>query len=95
MKKFRERIKYFLKNKQVKQVAVTTVVLSALCVGAFAVDETPGVGSAIAAAFQTGFQTVITDSMAMLAAMVPIAVGFAGALFIVKKAMTWFKAVAK
>lgn len=93
--KIRTMVKRFFNREDVRhgvrQVTSITVVLTMLCVMAFAVDES----ATIAAAFQTGFQKIVTDSIGMLSAMVPIAVGFAGTLFIVKKAMSWFKGAAK
>lgn len=51
--------------------------------------------STVTAAFQTGFQQVVTDATGLIAAAVPIALGLAGTIFIVRKAMSWFKSIAK
>ena len=88
-----KKVKEWMHSKYMRFVVVASVVATSLVVAAGAAEE--GVGSSIATAFSAGFQTVVTDSIAMLSAMVPIAVGLAGALFIVKKAMSWFKSVAK
>lgn len=51
--------------------------------------------NAIVTAFQTGFQTVSADVMSILGVAIPIAVGIAGTLFIARRAMGWFKGMAK
>ena len=52
-------------------------------------------GEALVTAFTVGFTAVADDVASMLGAMVPIAIGIAGSLFVVKKGMSWFKSLAK
>ena len=40
-------------------------------------------------------QAMVTNSISMISAMVPIALTLAGTIFLVKKAMSWFKGMAK
>ena len=50
---------------------------------------------AITTAFQTGLGTISTDALSVIATIVPIALGIAGAIFVVRKGMSWFKSLAK
>lgn len=50
---------------------------------------------AITTAFATGLGTISTNAMGVIATIVPIAVGVAGAIFVVRKGMSWFKSLAK
>jgi hypothetical protein len=50
---------------------------------------------AITTALSTGLQAISTDALDVIATIVPIAVGIAGAIFVVRKAMSWFKSLAK
>lgn len=52
-------------------------------------------GAAITAAFTSGFNDMVINSVTMISAMVPIALTLGGTLFLVRKAMNWFKAMAK
>lgn len=54
-----------------------------------------GTTNAIITAFQTGFTEVSADVMGLLGVAIPIAVGIAGTLFVARKAMGWFKGMAK
>lgn len=51
--------------------------------------------TAIVDAFQTGFTQVSSDVMGILGVAIPIAIGVAGTLFIARRAMGWFKGMAK
>lgn len=51
--------------------------------------------NAIVTAFQTGFTQVSSDVTALLGVAIPIAVGIAGVLFVARRAMGWFKGMAK
>ena len=99
MKKFTARIKAFAKTKYGK-VCMCMCALSSLMVGScFAAEGDAAAGtidaSAITTAFTTGFQSIVTNSISMLAAMLPIALSLCAVLFIVRKGMTWFKQTAK
>lgn len=45
-------------------------------------------------AFTTGFSSVSDDVMTVIGAMLPIGMGIAGTVFVVKKAVKWFKTLA-
>lgn len=51
--------------------------------------------NAIVSAFQAGFTQVSSDVMGILGVAIPIAIGVAGTLFIARRAMGWFKGMAK
>ena len=50
---------------------------------------------AIVTAFSTGLGTISTNAMSVISTIVPIALGIAGAIFVVRKGMSWFKSLAK
>lgn len=85
-------------KKRACALMLGAMILSVMCVSAFATDsssvttiDTAGITSA----FVSGFNSMVTNSINMVSAMVPIALTLAGVLFMVKKAMSWFKGMAK
>lgn len=81
-----------------KRLAVllgVSMVLSLMCVSAFAEEPVTIDTTAINTAFVNGFNSMVTNSIAMVSSMVPIALTLAGVLFLVRKAMSWFKGMAK
>lgn len=82
----------FLQSRAFKIGVLGCLVVSMMICTAFAEE---GSSSAINTAFQTGFQQVVSDSLSLIAIIVPIALGLAGTIFVVKKAMSWFKGMAK
>lgn len=52
-------------------------------------------GETLTTAFSTAFTSIQSDAMAMLGVIVPIAVAIAGTIFVARKAMGWFKGMAK
>lgn len=86
-----EKVKNFLSSAAVKAGAVAGGVASMLTVAASAEETT----ATITTAFQTGFQSMASDAVGMIAIIVPIALGVAGTVFLVKKAMGWFRSMAK
>ena len=85
-----------LKNPKIRGALMAVCVMSILTVTAFATDPettTTAIDSAaIITAFTTGFNSMVVNSINMITAMVPIALTLAGTLFLVKKAMKWFRA---
>lgn len=74
-----------------KAVMVAAVaVLSA--VPAFAVDSTM---EDVTTALSTGFTSIATHALNVIAVIVPIALGIVAAVFIVRRATSWFKSLAK
>lgn len=86
-------------KKRLAVLMMTAMVLSVMCVGAFALGEdtsgTSGASATVISAFTSGFQSMASDAMSMIAAIVPIALGVAGVIFLARKAMGWFKSLAK
>lgn len=46
-------------------------------------------------ALSTAFTSISGDAMEVIGVIVPIAIGVAGAIFVIKKALGWFKSLAK
>ncbi len=84
-------------KKRLAGLAGSAMVISMLCVSAFAAegDPTPSTSATVISAFTTGFQSIVSDALSMIAAAAPIAIGLAGVIFLSKKAMSWFKSMAK
>jgi len=88
-------MKEFLKSRSLKLSLTFCLVASMLVCTAFAEGETGGTTATITAAFQTGFQQMVTDALGLIAVMVPIALSLAGVIFLTKKVMSWWKGMAK
>lgn len=84
-------------KKRVSALLLLSMAVSVMAVSASAVDETTGgTGSAtVISAFTSGFQSIASDALGMIAAAAPIALSLAGVIFLTKKAMSWFKGIAK
>lgn len=85
-------------KKRICALMLGAMILSVMCVSAFAAESsgTTTIDTAgITSAFVSGFNSMVTNSINMVSAMVPIALTLAGVLFMVKKAMSWFKGMAK
>ena len=87
-------------KKRLCALMLGAMILSVMCVSAFAAGSsggsTPQIDTAaINAAFVTGFNGMVVNSISMLSAMVPIALTLAGVLFVARKCMGWFKAIGK
>lgn len=90
-----KQIKGAMRSRYFKLVMICTLALSCMAVPMFAVDDVGLDTTAITTAFTSGFQSIVTNSIALLSAMLPIAITLCAVLFIVKKGMLWFKQVAK
>lgn len=94
-----KKVEEFFGTRSVKTALLFCVVVSMMVVMAFAEDTTTGGASidvsGITTAFTNGFNSMVTTSISMISAMVPIALTLCGVLFLVKKAMSWFKSMAK
>lgn len=86
-------------KKRLLALSVSAMLVMATCVSAFAAGEdtsgVAGTSDTVISAFQTAFQSMASDAKSMLAAIVPIALGVAGVIFLARKAMSWFKSLAK
>lgn len=92
-----QKVKEFFKSKGMRRVLMMCMAMSVMAISCFAED---GSGASIdtagiTAAFTNGFNSMVTNSIAMISAMVPIALSLAGVTFLVRKAMGWFKGMAK
>ncbi len=88
-------MKKFLESRSLKLSLTFCLVASMLVCTAFAEGEAGSTTAAVTSAFQTGFQQIASDAVSLIAVAVPIALGLAGTIFLVKKAMSWFKSMAK
>lgn len=86
-----KKMKEVLKSKYIRFCMVVACLSSALSIGACAAGE----DATITTAFTTGFTKIASDAVGMIAMIVPIALGVAGTVFLVRKAMSWFKGLAK
>lgn len=84
-----KKVKGWLRNKYARAGVVAGTVVASLACGASAADE------ALTTAMTTGFTTMKTDALAMIAVIVPIALSVAGTIFVARKAIGWFKSLAK
>ena len=92
----KEKIKNFVKSAEMKCAGVASV--AAVTLTGFANAEGPTAStssSTVITAFQTGFQSMANDALSMVAVIVPIALGVAGVVFLSRKAIGWFKSLAK
>lgn len=82
---------------RISALLLVAMVMSMLCVSAFAAGESGSstTSASVISAFTTGFQQMASDALSMIGAIVPIALGVAGVIFLAKKAMGWFKSLAK
>ena len=88
-----KRFKEMVKSRYLKACVVVGALCSALMVSAFAVEG--DASDTVITSFQTGLQSVASDALKLIAVIVPIAIGVAGVVFLARKAMGWFKSLAK
>lgn len=84
-------------KKKALVLSISAMMVMAMCVSAFAAESsgTTTTSASVISAFTTGFQSMASDALSMIATIVPIALGVAGVLFLARKAMGWFKGMAK
>mgnify|MGYP004652489903 CR=1 FL=1 len=92
----KEKIKDFVKSAEMKCAGVASVAAMTLT-GLASAEEPAGStsSSTVISAFQTGFQSMANDALGMIATIVPIALGVAGVVYLSRKALGWFKSLAK
>lgn len=97
MDKIKANFREFVRSKTTKVMMIASLACCMLVMSASAVDgEASSIDvSAITSSFTQGFQSMVTNSISMISAMVPIALTLSGVVFLVKKGMSWFKGVAK
>jgi len=85
-------------KRKVSALLLSAMVMSLLCISAFAAEgasSTETTTATVISAFQSGFQSIASNAMSMIAAAAPVAIGVAGVIFLTRKAMSWFKGMAK
>lgn len=92
MKKFMEKAKGVAQTVNAKACVMAATAASVLAGAACAEDATT---ATVTTAMQTGFTQIATDALNVIAIIVPIALGIAGMVFISRKAISWFKGLAK
>lgn len=95
MKKIAEKAKGLLHTAEVKAASVAAAAAVFMTGVANAVEGEAADSSAVTTAFQAGFQDMASDALAMIAIIVPIGLGVAGTVWLVKKAMGWFKSMTR
>lgn len=91
-----KKVQEFLKSKTMRMSLTLCMVAALACVSCFAADGDPVSGStAITSAFQTGLSSFVSDAQSMLATLVVIALPLACTIFLARKALSWFKSLAK
>ncbi len=91
----------FLQSRSFKIAVLGCLVVCMLVCTAFAAEtggETPSASidtAAIQTAFVTGINDVVVSSLSMISAVVPFAITLAGTIFLARKAMGWWKSMAK
>lgn len=88
----RDKMKKLLKSAECKYATAVVAVGTALTGLACAEDATE---ATVTTALQTGFTSIKTDAINAIAMIVPIALSIAALIFITRKAISWFKSLAK
>lgn len=90
-------MKQVFRSKVFRIAMLSCLVLSMMVCTAFASEGggTASSSAAIISAFTTGFQQIVADATGVVVAAVPIALGLAGTIFLARKAISWFKSMAK
>lgn len=98
MQKIKNVLGEFLRSRELRMTMLSAMAMALVCVVAFAAEGGSGASidvGGITSAFTSGFNNMVTNSISMISAMVPIALSLAGVLFLVKKGMSWFKSIGK
>lgn len=85
----KNKIKMFAKSVECKVAVVASAVTGAMMIAANAMD------TEVSTALSTGFTSMQSDAMSVIAIIVPIALGIAGTIFVLRKGLGWFKSLAK
>lgn len=92
-----KRIKQWFQGKAAKVGMVLGSAAVALAGSACAAeaDTTASGTQAVISSMQTGMQGFASDALSMIGIIVPIAIGVSGTIWLARKAMGWFKSMAK
>ena len=89
-----KKIKSWLTSKTARASAVLALAAVSLC-GVASAEEPASTSETVMTAMQTGFQGFADDALKMIGIIVPIALGVAGVVWLVRKALGWFKSMSK
>lgn len=89
-----KKIQSWLTSKTARGSTVLALAAVSLCCAASA-EELASTSETVMTAMQTGFQGFADDALKMIAIIVPIALGVAGVVWLVRKALGWFKSMSK
>ena len=92
-----KKVKEFMRSAELKSVLMVLAVCTVLTGLASAAETGTSTtdSSSVISAFESGFNQIKADAMSVIAVAVPVAVSIAAVIFISKKAMSWFKGMAK
>lgn len=82
-------------KKRLAELLGVSMLLSVMCVSVFAAEGDTTTAGTVISSFQSGFQDMASNALSLIAGMVPIALSVAGVIFLARKAMSWFKSLAK
>lgn len=82
------KIKNFINNNKAKIIGSTATLAIAASHSVFAADSTT-----VSSSITSSFQTVVTDTLATIASIAPIALGVFGAMFVWRKAKSFFNSM--
>lgn len=87
------KVKEYVQSKALKVGVVLATAIPAVTAVANASDVSGS--DTVTTALTTGFTQMKADAMSVIATIIPIAITVAGAIFVTKKGMSWFKSLAK
>lgn len=94
------KVKAFIKRnmRKLSALCMAAMVTSVMAVSAFAAEggtSASSTSATIISAFTAGFQSIVNDALSIIGSAVPIIIPMAGTIFLARKAMSWFKSMAK
>lgn len=92
-----QKVKEFLRSRKMRVTMLMSLAMAIMCMSAFAEDggATTSSAAVLTSSFQSGFQQIVTDAMSVLGTIIVVALPLAGAIFLARKALGWFKSMAK
>lgn len=90
-----QKVKEFFKSKEMRRVVMMCMAMCVMAISCFAADGDASSTATITSAFQSGFSSFTSDALSMLGIAITAAIPLAGAIWLARKAMSWFKGVAK
>lgn len=81
-------------KKSLSVTALSAFVAATSCVGAFAAETSDSTNSQVQAQFTTAIGGIQNDLLSYILIIVPVVLGILGAIFGIKKAISFFKSMA-